>query len=204
MNWRRAGLLTALAIAALGTIAVSYAPGQQPSTPRPRYAANGDLLAPTGFENWVFVGSNLGLSYDPSLFAMTLREGARSAAGQIFHNIYMDPEAYAHFVATKEFPEPTIFVMEQYLAADRPGVLAKGVFNGARVGVEVSVKNSRRPDGSTTPWAYYDFTDPADRSKMKPSAAAHPDKDCADCHRDHAGPDRVWVQFYPVLRKLLP
>jgi hypothetical protein len=37
-----------------------------------------------------------------------------------------------------------------------------------------------------------------------PQATAHPDSDCADCHRDHAGRDRVWVQFYPVLRKLLP
>jgi hypothetical protein len=206
MNWRRAGLLTTFVLVTVGIVAVSYAPGQQPSTPRPRYAANHDLLAPTGFESWVFVGSNLGLSYNPTLRAMTAREAGRSASGQTFHTVYINPEAYAHFVATKEFPEPTILVMEQFAAADREptGVLTKGVYNGQRVGVEVSVKNSARPDGSKTPWAYYDFTDPADGTKMRASATAQPDSNCADCHRDHAGRDRVWVQFYPVLRKLLP
>src|SRR5258708_11287584 len=31
----------------------------------PRYTPSGELLLPNGFETWVFVGSNLGLSYAP-------------------------------------------------------------------------------------------------------------------------------------------
>jgi Asp-tRNA(Asn)/Glu-tRNA(Gln) amidotransferase A subunit family amidase len=31
----------------------------------PQYTAGGDLLLPSGFQTWVFVGSNLGLSYTP-------------------------------------------------------------------------------------------------------------------------------------------
>ena len=129
----------------------------------PKYTPNGELLAPVGFGTWVFVGSNFGLSYKQGLPEMTAREGTRAVQPR-FHNIYINPEAYAYFLASGEFPEPTILVMEQFAAADKEpkGVLASGVFNGERVGLEVAVKNSHRPDKSTTPWAYYEFTDQAD------------------------------------------
>src|SRR5258708_23580044 len=86
-----------------------------------------------------------------------------------------------------------------------PGsVLASGVFNGRRVGLEVAVKNASRPEGKTTPWAYYNFTDPSDRSKVLASATAYPDEVCANCHQRHASIDNVWVQFYPALRDRRP
>jgi hypothetical protein len=37
---------------------------------------------------------------------------------------------------------------------------------------------------------------------LAPSAKAHEDVECYDCHKAHAHPDNVWVQFYPTLRKL--
>jgi hypothetical protein len=94
--------------------------------------------------------------------------------------------------------------MEVFSAADKEpkGVLATGVFNGDRAGLEVAVKNTRRPDGRSTPWAYYDLTDASDPSRIKPSAAAFPDQVCESCHRAHASKDNVWVQFYPTLRKV--
>ena len=170
----------------------------------PRYNVAHELLPPADFETWVFVGSNLGMAYRQSLSAMTATEAAR-ADEQRFHNIYINPEAYAHFLEKRGFPDPTILVMENFAAADKEpkGVLASGVFNGKRVGVEVAVKNSSRPDGSKTPWAYYVFTDPEDPSRVLPSAQAFPDNICESCHKQHASTDNVWVQFYPTLRKLL-
>jgi hypothetical protein len=53
------------ALAALGPAA------QSQSSDDPQYAPGGDLLLPTGFETWVFVGSNLGLSYTPEAAAAT-------------------------------------------------------------------------------------------------------------------------------------
>jgi len=99
-----------------------------------------------------------------------------------------------------------VLVVEKFVAMDRDtkGVLATGMFNGARAGLEVAVKNSRRPDGNTTPWAYYDLTDPTDPSKIAASAPAFPDGACQNCHRAHASLDNVWVQFYPTLRSVLP
>jgi hypothetical protein len=198
---RSAGVIALLAISAC----IAFTPpveGQ--SSTAPQYAPNGQLLAPVGFDTWVFVGSNLSMAYKPQVPAMTALEATR-ANTQKFHNVYINPEAYAHFQTTQEFPEPTMLVMEIFAAADKEpkNVLASGVFNGGRLGVEVAVKNSHRPDGGTTPWAYYDFTDPTDPSKISASATAFGDQDCADCHRQHASIDNVWVQFYPTLRKLI-
>jgi hypothetical protein len=167
----------------------------------PSYAANGDLLLPAGFEAWVFVGSNLGLAYRSDLKATTALESAR-AETPVFHNVYINPEAYSHFLRTEEFPEPTILVMEQFAAADKEpkGVLASGSYNGQRVGLEVAVKNSARPGPIRTPWAYYDFTNKADPKRPVGHAPAKADAECEHCHRDHASKDNVWVQFYPHLR----
>ena len=196
----RGGLFAALAAVA-GVLLATQA-GSQNAT-APAYDANGNLLAPVGFESWVFVGSNLAMEYHPDAAAMTPREASRADVSQ-FHNIYINPETYAHFLATKEFPEPTILVMQKFLAADKEpqGILASGSFNGERSGVEVAVKNPARPDGSTTPWAYYDMTDRTDPSKVAASAPAFPDAICETCHRQHASNDNVWVQFYPTLRDL--
>src|SRR5262249_214959 len=146
-------------------------------------------------------GSNLGLGYAPQSAGMTALEAARVQHDE-FHNIYIDPAAYEAFVRTGRFPDHTVLVMEHYAAEKKEpnGVLVSGVFNGMLSGLEVAVKNAHRPDGSTTPWAYYVFTDSAHPSTPLAQAAAFPDQDCNACHVKHAGFDNVWVQFYPILR----
>jgi len=183
------------------TLAASPSQPQVQLADEPRYAPSGDLLLPNGFETWVFVGSNLGLSYTPDAAAAASAPPPR-APRQQFHNISINKAAYDYFLANDRFPEKTVLVMQVFEAADKEprSVLASGVFNGRRVGLEVAVKNTSRPDSNTTPWAYYNFTDSSDRSKVLASAAAFPDEVCANCHRLHASIDNVWVQFYPALR----
>src|SRR5262249_8584906 len=188
-----------LALAALAPSARSQ------SSDEPRYTPSGDLILPKGFETWVFVGSNLGLSYTPEAAAAASARPPGPPRQQ-FHNVSINKAAYDYFSANGRFPEGTVLVMQVFEAADKEprSVLASGVFNGRRVGLEVAVKNASRPDGKTTPWAYYNFTDPSDRSKVLASATAFPDETCANCHQLHASIDNVWVQFYPALRDRKP
>lgn len=118
-------------------------PANSQSSTAPAYAPNGDLLAPVGFDTWVFVGSNHGLAYRQGLPVMTTSEAKPAEAPQ-FHN---NPEAYAAFRATGEFPIPTIKVMEKFAAADKEprGIVASGVFNGDRVGGRGQEPASSRP-----------------------------------------------------------
>jgi len=183
-------------------LAASGLSAQSQSSDEPRYTPGGDLLLPNGFDTWVFVGSNLGLSYTPDAAAAASAPPPRAARQQQFHNVSINKAAYDYFSANGRFPEGTVLVMQVFEAADKEprDVLASGVFNGRRVGLEVAVKNTSRPDGKATPWAYYNFTDPSDRTKVLASAKAFPDENCANCHQRHASIDNVWVQFYPALR----
>jgi Cytochrome P460 len=201
---RRCGLVAG-ATALCFALAASGLPAQSQSSDEPQYAPGGDLLLPNGFDTWVFVGSNLGLSYTPDAAAAASAPPPR-APRQQFHNVSINKAAYDYFSANGRFPQRTVLVMQVFEAADKEprGVLASGVFNGHRVGLEVAVKNASRPDGKTTPWAYYNFTDPSDRSKVLASATAFPDEVCANCHQRHASIDNVWVQFYPALRDRRP
>jgi len=161
-SWFRATALAGLA--ALGWIALAptVQSQSQPDT-APQYTPDGQLKLPVGFETWVFVGSNLGLAYKEELPANTALEAALLNK-QEFHNIYINPEAYAYFLANKEFPDKTVLVMDVFTAPDREprDVLAAGVYNGKQIGLRVAVKNLHRPDGKTTPWAYYTLMDPFD------------------------------------------
>jgi hypothetical protein len=200
--WFHAAALAALAAGAL-VASVPQVRGQ--SGTAPQYTSTGELQTPAGFETWVFVGSNLGLGYKEDLPLTTALETAH-AEKPVFHNIYINPEAYAFFVAHHEFPDPTVLVMDIFVAADKEpkGVVAKGVFDGDRIGLQIAVKDSHSPAPHGHNWAYYipqNLNDPT--HTLHASSPAFPDADCESCHHDNASLDNVWVQFYPTLRKLI-
>jgi Cytochrome P460 len=154
---RHCGLVV-VATALCFALAASGPSARSQSAEEPRYTPDGDLLLPNGFDTWVFVGSNLGLSYTPDARAAASAPPSR-APRQQFHNVSINKAAYDYFLANGRFLDKTVLVMQVFEAADKEprGVLASGVFNGRRVGLEVAVKNTSRPDGKTTPWAYYNL-----------------------------------------------
>jgi hypothetical protein len=173
-----------------------------PAPSVPQYTGDGQLKRPANYRTWVFVGANLGLGYNPSMEASTTRENDRHKATAVgnFHNIYITPAAYEQYVETGQFPDKTMLAMDVYRAGDKEpkNIVSQGHFEAEQSGFEVAVKNSQRPDGSKTVWAYYVF--PSGSS----SAPAQADSACYQCHLEHADDDNVWVQFYPILRDHKP
>jgi len=175
----------------------------------PQYTDKGELKLPADFQTWVFVGANMGLEYrdvaakDVPPKKQSEKDGAKQAEKHVrvgnFHNVYINPEAYAHYTKTGEFPEPTLLILDIYEAeqGEPRSVVSEGLFPGKHKEIAVAVKNSARPDGSKTDWAYYDFP------PGQTTARAFPNKACYDCHLEHADIDNVWTQFYPTLRKPL-
>src|SRR5712692_4240733 len=84
----------------------------------PRFAAGNQLIRPEGYREWIFVGSNLGMGYSEGQSGKTVT----------FHNIYVQPEAYRHFVATGAFPDKTILVMEKVSAGTNASINRQGQF----------------------------------------------------------------------------
>lgn len=148
----------------------------------PRYDAKGNLLFPDDFETWVFVGSSLGLTYADT-----------PPSHDMFHNVYLDRRAYEHYVETGRFPDETMLAMTLY-AADEKSDFGSGQFSGELHGLEVAVK-----DGD---WSYYDFGGFGGMEQVSETSRAQPRSSCHDCHEEHARKDNVFVQFYPVLRRL--
>jgi len=195
-------LCAGVLLAALVTFYRPHGEAMAQSPFEPRYSSDGRmLLLPEDFTSWVFVGSNLGLGYAWDVRANTPKERARQEPAK-YHNVYISPPAYAAYKQTRQFPDKTVLVMDIYEAQNREaqGVVNQGSFNGARLGVEVAVKNRNRPDGKATDWAYYDF--PNRPGQLLPQAEPFEDVDCYACHKAHAGDDNVWVQFYPTLRRV--
>ncbi|MEZ5399288.1 MAG: cytochrome P460 family protein [Bryobacteraceae bacterium] len=155
---------------------------------RPRYTAAGELIRPEGWREWKFVAANYGMGYT---------EGSpETAANATFHNIYIQPEAFAAYKKSGVFPDGAMLVMEVVKPGTNASINKRGVFQDQFLGIEVALKDSKRfPEK----WAYFNFIDREHNTQLAQSKA-FPKKSCWDCHNQHAAADNVFVQFYPALR----
>ncbi|MCS7026743.1 MAG: cytochrome P460 family protein [Bryobacteraceae bacterium] len=153
--------------------------------PRPQYTAAGELLRPESYREWMFVGANLGMAYTES----QVKPKAN------YHTIYMQREAYDHYLRTGVFPNHTMLVMEILTAGTNVSINKQGSFADQRLGIEVAVKDEVRfPEK----WAYFNFIG-AD-GKQLDKAEALPKERCWRCHNQHGAVDNVFVQFHTVLK----
>jgi hypothetical protein len=146
------------------------------------------LVRPDGVERWILAGASLGLAYtEPS--------GAEIAGvgDHVFHNVYIEPTAYEHFVRSGRFPERAMLALALYSPRRKVLPSRQGVFEGEQLAVELAVKDSGRYPGG---WAYFNFGDAPAGTR----AAPLPRDACELCHAQHAADDHVFVQFYPTLR----
>ena len=154
----------------------------------PRYAEDNQLLRPEGYRNWTFVAANYGMGYT---------EGNPNAPAKnpTFHNIFIQPQAFAHYKKNGSFPDKTMLVMEVYKPGTNASINKRGAFQDQFLGVEVALKDS---DRFPEKWAYFNFI--GKEGKPLTQAKAFPKQACWNCHNEHGASDNVFVQFYPPLR----
>ncbi len=70
---------------------------------------------------------------------------------------------------------------------------------GDFIGLEATVKDSKRFAKEPGNWAYFSFTSP-DLQTLATEATAFPTASCNGCHAGAAADDFVFTQYYPVLR----
>jgi hypothetical protein len=172
-------LLALLILVATWTFALS---AQQ--TDGPKYAqGTNNLLRPTDYREWMFIGSSLGLNYPAP--------GAAPGPDQ-FNNVFVNPSSYREFMKTGKWPDKTIWVLEFRGVGKESVANRTGQFQTSIVGFEANVKDSRFPDG----WGYFGFR--ADEMSASP-LSGDTVKRCIDCHTTHTAVERTFVQFYPTL-----
>lgn len=158
------------------------------------FNADGELVLPQGFREWVFLGA--------PLTPHGLNDG--KAGFPEFHHVYINPDAYAVYRTTGQFPEGTVVAKElvllqkgDYKDGSKNAPSGRGYFAGEFQGMDVMVKDSSR-FGKTNGWGFFNFGHHA--PPYAKAAGAAPAESCAACHSANADKDMVFTQFYPILR----
>jgi len=161
-----------------------------------KFTQKNEALQPVGYRKWVFVGS--------PLTPHALNGG--QAPFPEYHNVYVEPSAFAEYEKTGQWPQGTQIVKELVLIYQNDNdeigatseVSGRGYQQGEFAGLELTVKDSKRFPDMPGGWAYFSFGHNAPPYAEK--AAAFPAETCNACHEASAAEDFVFSQFYPVIR----
>ena len=151
------------------------------------FNAQGELVRPTGFRKWTYVGTPV----TPN----DMNGG--NAPFPEFHSVYMNPSAFDHYEKTGEFPDGTVLVKELVSVGDKEASSGNGYFMGEFIGLEVSLKDKTRYKDEPGNWAYFSF---GHKYPLTDKAKAQATSSCNECHDGDADDDYVFTQYYPVLR----
>ena len=168
-----------LVLAAAGAAIALTAAAPTPAAGPLAYAADGKLVAPKDYREWIYLSSGLDMTYGP----------AGPPPGQhSFDNVFVDPASYRSFLKTGAWPDKTVMVLEVRNTAQDLSINKAGhVQTGVRA-VEVHVKDEARGG-----WAFYGVNAAGETNKFAPTSSCHV------CHNASGAVDTTFVQFYPTL-----
>ena len=192
-QYSKPGLRPLALVGALVVAGLTGGPASAETTSGPEWTGDGQLVLPTGYHGWVFLGS--------PLTPHALNDG--KAGFPEYHNVYIHPDAYAAYRRTGDFPEGTILLKELQLTkagafkdGSRTEASGRGYFPAERNGIDISVKDSKR-FGDTNGWGFFNFGHHA--PPYAKTAAAAPKEACAGCHIANTD-NMVFMDFYrPIL-----
>jgi hypothetical protein len=151
----------------------------------PVYTADGHLMFPTNYREWIYLTTGMDMDYTPD---------PAMADHSMFDNVFVNPEAYKVFVATGTWPDKTMLVLEGRMAASKGSINKKGHYQtGEIMARSVHLKDESRFPGK---WAFFGDND------GKPSKQIPTNAPCYSCHQDHGAVDTTFVQFYPTLLEI--
>ena len=172
--------LAALAILSCGVIGSSMGASGQDAA-KPQYAGN-NLMRPENYREWVYLSSGLGMNYNSD-----------TGVPERFTNVFVPQWAYRQFLSTGNWPDKTMFALEDRASESKGSINKTGHFQTNLAGLAIEVKDeSRFPEK----WAYFGFSEDAKTAEAKPK------QQCWQCHNDHAAVENTFVQFYPTLKPI--
>jgi hypothetical protein len=155
-------------------------------TEGPQYDAQGKLVRPVNYREWVNIGTGLGMAYGP------LRE--KAGTGLPFTNVFVNPASYRSFLQNGAWPDRTVFVLEvrSSTSMNNSATGNNGHFQGEIVGIEAEVKDEKRFEKG---WAFFSLSMSEPAGSQIPTNAS-----CYACHATNGAVENTFTQFYPVLR----
>ncbi len=153
-----------------------------------RFDSDGNLIVPTNLDEWVFIGSSLGMGYSQETFDPD--------SPGMFQIVRMEPSAYQHFKETGVFPDGTMLSLHFYGSQNELSISRAGYVMNDLHFAEIHYKDRDRfPDG----FNFYNL------ANGEPLGTEIPvPNDCITCHEKDGAYDGVFVQFYPTIHEYLP
>ncbi len=149
----------------------------------PRYTADGRLVFPENYREWVYLSTGIDMNYRPSA----------GMDHSMFDNVFVNPESYKAFVATGTWPDKTMLLLEVRGAGSKSAINKAGHYQTPEImGLEIHVKDETRFKDIGN-WAFFSF------DNNEPAQMLMKEMACYSCHEQHAAVDRTFVQFYPTL-----
>ncbi len=164
-----------LILVALTLIAQTTADG-------PQFTADGQLMLPKDYRQWIFLSSGLGMTYGPAASA--------DPANPRFDNVFVNPSSYRSFIETGHWPDKTMFILEVRGATGQGSINNAGHYQNDIRAIEAEVKDEKRFPAKS---AWFSF-DGKDRAAAFPVTSS-----CNACHTQNAAVETTFVQFYPTL-----
>ena len=178
--------ITSLLIAS--TFAISVLMSSSVSAKEYFSIKNGELERPSGFREWIYVGTPV----TPN----DMNNG--KANFPEFHSVYIDPESWEYWKRTGKFRDGTILIKEMTSVGSKVATSGKGYFMGRFMGLEATIKSKREFPDEPGNWAYFSFST-KDHKSLKKVTKTEPTANCNACHGTAAADDFVFTQYYPVL-----
>jgi Cytochrome P460 len=175
-------VIAGTAIATVALLRMGGTPAASAPSGAPQYAADGRLVLPRDYREWIYLSSGLGMEYN-----------AEGKPGAEFTNVFVKPSAYRAFLSTGRWPDRTVFVLESRDSTSRGSINRGGHYQAELRSLAASVKDVER---FPTKWVYFSF------KKNVRLAPANAPAACYQCHNTHGAVDNTFVQFYPTLRPL--
>jgi hypothetical protein len=155
-----------------------------------RFTASGKLVKPADLTDWVFLGTSLGMGYNPGSFNA-------SRPGQ-FQVVLMEPNAYRYFVKNKSYAPGSMLLLSFYDADTRKRSVNQNGFTQAELtNFEIHLIDPAK--GGADGRAFYTFDADDSEGNLLP-----PGNGCVTCHNKHGAFQGTFAQFYPTIRPYIP
>jgi len=179
-----------IAAAAITVPVLAQAPPAAGKIDVARFTASGKLVKPADLTDWVFLGTSLGMGYNPGSFNA-------SRPGQ-FQVVLMEPNAYRYFVKHKSYAPGSMLLLSFYDADTRKRSSSQNGFTQAELtNYEIHLIDPAK--GGADGRAFYTFAADASEGNLLP-----PGNGCVTCHNKHGAFQGTFAQFYPTIRPLIP
>jgi hypothetical protein len=187
----RVAALTAAGVGILGLVVAALAQTAPAANPMQiaQFTADGKLHKPADLDSWIFLGTSLGMGYNPGSF-----NAARPGQFQV---VLMEPNAYRYFVKNRSYAPGSMFLLSFYDSDQQKRSINQNGFTQADLtNYEIHLIDPAKGDQAH---AFYMFGAKDTEGHLMPAGNA-----CQRCHVDHGAFDGTFAQFYPTLRPFIP